>query len=236
MVLKSAWAGLLAGAMTITASADSAADRFATELRRAVAADDRRAVAAVVEYPMVIGASGQTLRVTSAAAFEKMFDGIFTTTLRCALEHPAVTSGEAISLADGMISARKTRGSYRITRISSAAGRLRNPSAAPQRIALRAGASRMRVAQLAGRLSDGQSDTWIATLLKGAVVEARIEGFAGNAATLRVVAPGAAPAAPSPGRIARFTAQVNGDYAIKVVRLASACAPELTYRLTVNVR
>jgi hypothetical protein len=236
MLLKSVWAGTLAGVMTIAASADSAADRFAEELRRAVAADDRRAVAASVEYPMVVGGSGQTLRVTSAAAFEKMFDGIFTTTLRCALEHPAVVSGDAMSLADGMISAHQTRGSYRITRISSAAGRLRNPSPPAQRIALRAGARGMRTAQLAGRLSDGQSDTWIAPLLKGSVVEARIEGFAGNAAALRVVRPGSTTIAASAGRVARFTAPVNGDYTLKVVRLASACAPELTYRMTVNVR
>src|SRR5262245_36041722 len=97
---------------------DAKSDAFVAALQKAVASDDRRAVASMVTYPITLQASGFNIPANNAAALEKVYDSVFTPALRCAIDEsvpraagetvkrPPVLSGGSLSLAGGAMSAR----------------------------------------------------------------------------------------------------------------------------------
>jgi hypothetical protein len=52
--------------------------KFVASLQKALAADDRNAVAGLVSYPLVVSAGGQDLEIADQAAFVRQYDRIIT--------------------------------------------------------------------------------------------------------------------------------------------------------------
>jgi hypothetical protein len=233
-------------------AADARSDAFLRALTQALAANDRAAVAAMVSYPITVHATGVTIPVNSAAELTRMFDVVFTPALRCSIEmsapgpkgeaarRPPAMTGDGVSIANAL-TARAAGGTLKITAITVAQSTSRAAAAplAPQRVMFRASVG-SRTVTVSGRLGAAQIDPWIVALNKGESAEARIEGFSGAGATVRFVATNASTAAPlRPGlapRSARIVASERSDYRLEVVRLASSCDPDITYRMIVTVR
>jgi len=62
--------------------APTARAAFLDTLQRAVAADDRRAVATLVQYPITVLVSGFQVPIPDAASFVRTYDAVFTPDLR----------------------------------------------------------------------------------------------------------------------------------------------------------
>lgn len=231
-------------------AADARSEAFLRSLSQALAANDRNAVAAMVSYPISVSGSGVTIPVRNAAELTRLFDVIFTPAVRCSIEmsapgptgeaprRPATVDVEGLRIANAL-TARTAGATMKITGITASQGGRAAAPAAPQRVMFRGASVGARTVTVSGRLGAAQVDPWIVALNKGESAEARIEGFAGAGATVRFAA--GTPAAPPlrPGlasRSARIVSSERTDYRIEVVRLASACDPDITYRMVVTVR
>lgn len=228
----------------------SRAVAFVRSFSQALARRDRTAVAGMVRYPATAVAGGLALPIDSRESLLRMYDAVFTSELRC-LADASVARGTAamrvepgvVVFAEGRVRAEEVDGAFRITRIDvpPAAAEGGGAASRTERVTLRAGR-----AQYSGRLYADGVDTYILTVGKGAVVQARIEGFAPRSAAVRVIDPGGRsldrPALPSssgaPGAppVWNGTIRESGDHRIQVVRLASACTPSFTYLLSITVR
>jgi hypothetical protein len=260
----SAALGAMAVAAPLAASrqpaAGAAASRtgavdFLEHLKQAVDAADRRTVAAMVAYPLTVLASGFNIPVKDAPTFLRMYDSLLTPELRCAVvesaipagtapapRHPGVITPDGLSLVEGAIWAPLKNGRYRIARI-------RVLPAAPS-VEGRKGIERVtftapkgeRSASFAGWLVRQNVDAYVVAMKKGETLHARIDGFRGHDATLRVSTPMAGTAhrtsqvPPDIGRTASATASADGDLHIEVANLARYCDPPQRYKLTVTVR
>jgi hypothetical protein len=193
-----------------------AAHAFLAALKVAVGRDDRRAVAAMVQYPIV--ASTGTLRIPfgDAAALIDRYDLIFSPEMKAGIagsaftvpgqppsRSTAVTSATAMAIAGGYINAEKIDGVFRITRISlpapgGAAGLAGPTDSAPAvtpgtRGAARRGPERLTVrgrlhmAQATGTLSAGQTRAYVVWAGQGQLLEARVDGVRGREILLGIV-------------------------------------------------
>lgn len=247
LLIAGALAGLLATAPLL---ADARSDAFLKTLNDALDANDRQTVATLVEFPLTVISSGFNIPVKDRAALASLYDGVFTPSIRCAIaqslppasggaaKRPPVLTGEALSFGGGTISARLVNGSFKISRLTVVSNGVKAGPGSTQRVAFRSGAG-ARAAQLAGRLTGGP-DIYIATLKRGEILDARIEGFAGRSAIVRAVAPSQAAVRPpvpdNANRVVHVVAAEAGDHQVEVIRLASPCDPDVTYRLNINVR
>jgi hypothetical protein len=106
------------------------AAEFLERLKLAVDSADRRAVSAMVTYPLTVLASGFNMPVKDAATFVRMYDSVLTPELRCALVGPEIPTGgmppprrqatitpDGLSIAEGTVWAPFKDGRYRIARI-----------------------------------------------------------------------------------------------------------------------
>ena len=229
--------------------ADARSDAFLTALTQALDAGDRQKVAAMMQFPATVISSGFNIPIKDRAALASLYDGVFTRAVRCAIaesaptpsgatpKRPPVLSGDGLSFAGGLVSAKVAGSTFKITRLTVVSAAAEGKGST-QRVAFRA-APTGRTAQAAGRLN-GAPDVYIVPLRAREVLEARIEGFAGRGAVIRAVAPSQAAARPpvpaNANRLVHVVAAEAGDYQLDVVRMASPCDPDVTYRLTVNVR
>jgi hypothetical protein len=227
---------------------------FLDQLKRAVDSADRGAVAGLVAYPLTVLASGFNIPIKDPAGFVRTYDSVFTPELRCALvstEIPApgaaptrlsaVITPDGLSLVDGAVWAPFKEGRYRIARI-------RVLPAVPS-VEGRKGIERVtfapskgeRMATFAGWLIRQNIDAFVATVRKGETLQARIEGFRGHDATVRVSlgtpAPSVRGSTPSDnGRATSITAAADADYRVEVAHLGRYCDPPQRYRLTITIR
>jgi hypothetical protein len=231
--------------------APARAGEFLADLKRAVDSVDRRTVAAMVSYPLTVLASPFTIPVKDSAALVRLYDSIFTPELRCAVmaaELPAsdraatmvTITPDGLLLADGAIWAPLKEGRYRISRIRvlpkapSVEGRK-----SVERIAF-AEPKGERTATYAGWLVRRNLDSFVAAVRRGETIQARIDGFRGHDATVRISMPAAGNVLPSPppdtGRLVSAKATADAEYRIDVAHLAPFCDPPQRYRLTITVR
>src|SRR5262245_26690736 len=66
------------------------AERFRVELLDRFARGDRRAVAAMVRYRLIVDAGGLTVPVASPASLLQMWDVVFPPEVRCMIEQSAI--------------------------------------------------------------------------------------------------------------------------------------------------
>jgi len=230
------------------------ASEFIEQLKHAVDSSDRRAVSGMVACPLTVFASGFTIPVKDAPSFTRMYESVFTPELRCAVVASEMPSGtlpptrrsvtitpDALSMVEGAIWAPFKDGRYRITR-------LRVLPPAPS-VEGRKGIEPVtfeqpkgeRSATYAGWLVRQNVDAYVAAVRKGETIQARIEGFRGHDASLRVSprSPGGArPALPvqDAGRSWTVTATADSEYLVEVAHLARYCDPPQRYKLTLTIR
>jgi len=230
------------------------ASEFLEQLKHAVDSADRRAVSGMVAYPLTVLASGFNIPVKDAASFTRMYESVFTPELRCAVvasellsaaERPTRRSvtitPDALSMVEGAIWAPFKDGRYRITRI-------RVPPPAPS-VEGRKGIERVtfeppkgeRSATYAGWLVRQHVDAYVVSVRKGETIQARIEGFRGHDASVRISlhsTSGARSTLPvqDVGRSSAATATADAEYLVEVAHLARYCDSPQRYKLTLTIR
>ena len=225
----------------IPATESTAARSFLRMLQRALEMDDSRTVADLIRYPIRVNA-GLAIPVRDRAAFLPLYRVFFGTELRCGIVNSSIGGngrrGLPVSVTlEGISIGRNLRAEmigsrFLITGMTampdSAVPSRRRPS---ERITLRAGERKV-----SGALDRNDTQSYVVWADRNRTLQARLEGFRGRDAVVRVLdAQGHAVA----GRESRvWSGQVpkEGDYHIEVVRRAPFCAPTLTYVLTVVVR
>jgi hypothetical protein len=248
-------AGTIAG-QTPAGAPPARAAEFLQGLKQAVDSADRRTVSTLVAYPLTVLASGFNIPVKDPASFIRMYDSFITPELRCALvesaiplagmpaaRRPAIITPDGLSMVDGAVWAPFKDGRYRIARIRVLP---KTPSVEGRR-----GVERVTFAQPKGERSAAYAgwlvrenvDAYLVAIKKGETLTARIEGFRGHDATIRVSAShetanrSTTPRpVPDVGRAASATAAADGDYLVEVADLARYCDPPQRYKLTVAVR
>jgi hypothetical protein len=216
-------------------------DVFFIELRRAVQADDRVAVTAMIRFPITIGMAGLRVPFKDAPMFLERYDDIFTPALR-----------ESIARGPQDITVEIIAGQPRITGINVPhvpaeatppvaapvePSRGAAPKAGPRRVSIRVGP---RPTQIPGVLARGATDVMIVYLPKGRLASVRLERVPAGAAAIRVVhAVTGAPLSARVGADRRFISgrpAENGEYRIEVRRTDNTDEGHLPYTVSLSLR
>jgi hypothetical protein len=260
--------GLLAVVATLHAQSPYAAagvpaagqvEAFLSELQRASREDDRRALAALIQYPATVTIGGLRIPFADASALIERVDAIFTPAMRSIISRAAASDAPArpdrnpiLVTADGLVvgpsalTIQLVDGRLRITAIvvphvdpadAPAAPPSGLPTRRPRRLAVRVG-PRARV--VSGSVVAGATDVYIAWANKGQRMEVRLARVPTGAAALRVVhvvkgTPLDAAVSDNP-RVVSGRVIDSGDYRIEVHRLGSDEVTPLPYTLSVTVR
>jgi hypothetical protein len=226
---------LIAAAFLLAATS---AEALLAELQRAVARDDRQAVAALIQYPLTIAVSGMRIPIPDSAALVKSYDAVFTPEIKA-----AIRDGSAIR--NKVIQVTSVGGAVKISRIASLppSGADANRAAArstpstPRRLTF---GTPQQLAQATGALPAGASDAFVVYVEKGKLLEARIDRVREQDVVLKVVdGKTGTPLDEKAGAGARtWIGRVpeSADYRIDVSRGAQATGQSLTYLLVVRKR
>jgi len=223
-------------------------DAFLLELQRAIAADERDAVAAMMRYPITMSIGGLRVPFGDTASVLDRYDDIFNPPLR-----DAIARASAATYLGAGIVIEPAGGRLRITSIvvphftdghnaSTAAPVDASRSAAarkqePRRVAIRVGP---RPTQVPGLLARGATDSIILFLPKGKLAAIRLERVPAGAAVVRVVH--ATTGAPLSARVStdgRFVSgrpAEDGDYRVDVQRIENVDEAHLPYMLSLSLR
>jgi hypothetical protein len=226
-------------------------DSFLVDFQDAVGRRDKKAVAALLQYPAAVRVTGMEVPLEGAAAFIKLYDAVFTPELEEILalsglpaagkprpKYPITITPDGLSIGNGAIRALKAGNSYRITRIlvpSSSANRgLQHP---PIRVVLYQGHT---AAQFSGLLMQrDEVQPYVVRAAKGRLLEATIDKFRARDVSVRVVDATGQPLAARSREGARTWSGVvpeDGEYRVEVVRAAPAETGTLSYTLAIKVR
>jgi hypothetical protein len=240
---------LLVVALTIGARASQPAiDAFYLELERALARNDRRAVASLMVYPLNVTAAGVRLPISDEASLLKHYDAIFTPAFTAAVANP--------TLRDRVVTVMAVQGATKVIEIrvpvvplsddssqpqASARGASRGgaPRAAarqPERIVFRTGGG---TGQFAGMLRPAATDSYVFGAVKGQFLEVRVERVRARDIVARVLDAKSVALDPRAAEGARvWTGRVpaDGDYRIDIVRLLKEGTQPLAYTLVVTLR
>ena len=239
-MLRAAFAAILLLAPAADSRAQSL-DAFLIQLRSAVQAGDRVAVAGMMRFPITVSMVGLRVPFKDAPAFVERYDDIFTPALR-----------ESIARGSQDVTVEMIDGQPRITAIivphvpteaSASAAAPVEPSGGAarktesRRVSIRVGP---RPTQIPGILARGATDVLIVYLPKGRLASVRLERVRAGAAVIRVVhartgAPLAARAS-ADGRFMSGRPPENGEYRIDVQRTDNTDEGHLPYMLSLSLR
>lgn len=232
---------------------DRLVDAFVAELRRAVARDDRRGVAAMIRYPIVVWAGALRVPVADAETLVARYDAVFTPALKAVVATGALAATSAgIAIGPGLILvAPDEHRQLKIADIRIPMTSVADPASAP-----RAGGTGVRApgrtaprrvifqsgresARMLGSVSSGAKDTYLVWAAAGSLLDVRIEGVRGLSVVVRVFDAGTGK--PVDARADRglrvWTGRVpsQGDCRIEVSH-AGTVAGTLDYSLVVTRR
>lgn len=182
--------------------------QFVAALQRAVAADNRPAVAALMRYPLIVRAGKLQIPVADADAFLGLYESIVTPGLKDVLARARVpASGQAPGIfrtpeggvvIDHAITITPTSptggNTFAVTAIDvPPGGPATNTGTATATAGAKAGAERRltfrtgRPTQISGTLMTGGSDRFTFAAQQGTFVDLRIEGVPGRTVLLRLL-------------------------------------------------
>jgi len=230
--------------------AGPAAGPFLAALQRATAANDRRAVAGMVRYPLEVTAGGLQIPVANAETFVSLYDTLMTPAMRAIIaaaripapgqrQNPAARTREGgLTLGEAM-TIQPVGQDFRIVRLEVPLG---SPvSTSPGERVARQLTFRVGTPTLVnGTLATGGVDRYDFHAQRGAFVEARLTGVPGSTVLLRLIdrATGAAIDARADAGTRVWTGRVSAtaNYRIEVVRQKDTGSEPLIYTLSVGVR
>jgi hypothetical protein len=231
---------------------------FLRELQRAIARDDRQAVAAQVQYPLMVTAGGIRIPIADAASLVAAYDVVFSPALKAIVgqaslpargraepAYPVTIEADTVTVGDDLIRVQRVGGRLKITRMKLPSAPLAGPSPAPSRATAGSrGPRRLNLqvgeARLSGTLAPAGRDVYLLSATRNQLLEVRIDGVAGRSIVAHVV--GAKNRAPIDAHArdgARtWTGRVpeDGDYRIEVVRPGPSGEPYLPYIIVVGMR
>jgi len=226
-------------------------DAFVADLRRAVARDDRRGVAAMIRYPIVVWAGALRVPVADAETLLARYDVVFTPALKAVLATGALTATSAgIAIGPGLILvAPDEHRQLKIAEIRIPMTSVADPASAP-----RAGGTGARApgrsaprrvmfqsgresARMLGSVSSGTKDTYLVWAAAGSLLDVRIEGVRGLSVVVRVFGTGKPVDARADRGLRVWTGRApsQGDCRIEVSH-AGTVAGTLDYSLVVTRR
>jgi hypothetical protein len=213
--------------------------QFVAGLRRAVAANDRRAVAGMVRYPIEVSAGGLQIPVPDAATFVQLYDSAFGPAVRQAVMGARVaTDARAPLTLGGSLTISETAGGFRITGIKVLTGPQSKPPGEPieRHLTFRVG----QPTQVSGTLEPGGTDRYVFYAVRGAYVEARLSGVPGKTVLMRLLdAKTSTPVdarANAGTRVWTGRVSADGSYRIEVVRQPESGNEPLIYSMAVVVK
>jgi hypothetical protein len=232
--------------------AQPAADTFLRELRTAVRNGDRQAVAARIQFPIVVRMAGLRIPFANAAALLERYDDIFTPALLETIarsDAPTVVD-HGMALGTNAVIISQVGQQFRITAITvppsapgGSAASLPGSSTsasrakAPVRVAIRGGP---RPTQFAGSLPRGGTDVYLLFVPKGRLLEVRLERVRAREALVHVVhSATGAPLNPRTAGGARIVTGIpteGADYRIEVRRSESNDAEPLPYMVSLVLK
>jgi hypothetical protein len=226
---------------TVADSPAQSLDAFHIQLRRAIQADDRVAIAGMIRFPITVGILGLRVPFKDASALLDRYEDIFTPALRESIARgsqditvemiagqPRIT---AIAVPDVPVEAKAPVG------VPAESPRSTAKKAEPRRVSIRVGP---RPTQIPGILARGATDLLVVYLPKGRLASVRLERVPAGAAVIRVVhaatgAPLGARAA-ADGRLVTGRPTENGEYRIEVRRMDTTDTAHLPYMLSLSLR
>ena len=257
---------MLAIAVVVSASFSAAppderlVTSFLADLHRAVERDDRPAVAALIQYPLVVRAGDIRIPIADAAALIQSYDVVFSPGLKMVVAeaarpapgrttpvYPVVIAETMVAIGGDLLRMQLVGGVLKITGIrepltqpllpapAAEAGASSRAEHEPRRLTLQVGQT-----QIAGALTPDARDAYIVSAAKNQLIEVRINGVHGRDIVARIV--GLKTREPLDARaregVRTWTGRVpaDGDYRIDVVRLAPAGEPRLPYVIVISMR
>jgi hypothetical protein len=226
------------------AAGERTLERFLADLQAAADRDDRRAIAAMVQYPIRVVVGGWIIPVVDRATFVTSFDAFFTEEIKDLIAEAAATrrtvkADGVLSLAHGALRVMRVDGRFKIIGIAPPppSRKVRGARRGTTAVSFRTGESS---AGFSGTLASGEHERYIVHVSRNELLEVRVDRVRGRDVVARVLE--ASTGSPVDAR-ARDGARVwtgrmpaAGDYLIDIVREAPAGDAVLTYALTVSVR
>jgi hypothetical protein len=226
----------------LAAPPDSSLDKFLANLQRACARGDRGALAAMVQYPLTIFASGWNIPVKDRAAFLQYYDALFTDDIKEAIASASpplrVDPAAAFLPFGNVLRIKPVGGSFRIVAIVMPPPGHKVRAARRETVRVTFPARQDWMAY-AGSLAVGEHESYMVRAKHNDFLEVRIDGFAGRAIVAHVLDPTGSAVdvrAREGTRVWAGRVPAEGDYRIDVVRTTRDRDPALVYRLTVTLR
>lgn len=228
------------------------AETFRQRLLDAFARGDRRAVAGMVRYRLVVDAGGLMVPIVDRATLVQMWDVVFPPEVRCLIEESGVprpgqpppkyairVDPGGASYGDGRIRADRGPDGLKITRMTLPPGFGSAAAGKPRPVLFTWGKG---LATYRGRLSADNVDVYLVQARAGDLLNAQLERVSIEHASLRVVQQTGnrvlSAAGPSGSEVKRLWAgrvPETGEYRVEVVRRDAYCDPSVNYQLKVSL-
>ena len=232
--------------------AEQEAEAFRQKLLDALARSDRRAVAGMVRYRLVVDAGGMMVPIVNRATLIELWNVAFPPEVRCLIEQSAVPrAGQAppkyairvdpggMFIGDDRIRVDRGTDGLKITRIMLPPGYGTSLAGKPRQVLFRWGKGQN---VYNGRLSADNVDVYLVNARQGELLNAQLERVRIEQATLRIVQQSGDRVLPPTGRGASDAQRMwagpvpeTGEYRVEVVRRGAYCDPPANYRLKVSV-
>jgi hypothetical protein len=232
----------LTSALAAPAPPDSRLDAFLASVQRACASNDRRAMAALVQYPLTVFAGGWNIPVKDRAAFLQSYDAFFTVDVKEAIAGAStkvrIEPNVSFLPFGNVLRIKPIAGSFRIVAIVMPPPGKRVRAARRETIRVSFPA-RQDWTAYAGSLAAGEHESYTVRAKRNEFLEVRIDGFAGRAIVAHVLNEAGAALdtrARQGTRVWAGRVPAEGDYRIDVERTTRGGDLALVYRVTITLR
>jgi hypothetical protein len=228
------------------------AETFRQRLLDAFARGDRRAVAGMVRYRLVVDAGGLMIPVVDRTTLVQMWDVVFPSEVRCLIEGSGVArpgqpppkyvtrvDAGGVWYGDGRVRADRGPDGLKITRLTLPPGFGSGAAGKPRQVLFKWGKG---LATYRGRLSADNVDVYLVQARAGDLLNAQLERVRVEDASVRVVQhsgsrrlSAAGPTGSEPRRLWAGRLSETGEYRVEVVRHGAYCDPAVNYQLKISL-